>query len=492
VKSERGKLDMRVSHSAFRFVLAFVLVAAMQAVGAEKADVTTISAHAQAQGETTPAQAQVPQSSLAPEAQSVHIQVGRSIVLNTQSRLRRIVVSNPAVLDTATVSTTQVVVTAKIAGTSSLVLWDEGANARILDVYADVDVSGLREGVHSAYPGEPVQIEAEQGRVLVSGKVSGKVVADDVMRMAAVYSKDVVDFLVIGVKRQKQVMLKVRFAEVDRTRLEQFGINLLGANPKMAGTTSTGQFGPPSLPANTALSATPSALSPSSLLNIFLYRPDINLGATIQDLQEKNVLQILAEPNLLARSGEPAKFLAGGEFPFPVVQGGAGGTAASVTIMFKPYGVKLEFTATVEGDVIRLKVMPEVSTLDFTNAVVISGFEIPALATRRAETEVDLRDGQSFGIAGLLDKRTTAQLSKMPGIGDIPILGNLFKSRSLNQTNSELLVMVTPVLVDTLSDNAMTAPASPTPALPNMEDKKFDKTMDGKFNPETAETTNKK
>jgi pilus assembly protein CpaC len=223
-----------------------------------------------------------------------------------------------------------------------------------------------------------------------------------------------------------------------------------------------------------------------------LYRSDINLGATIQDLQQKNVLQILAEPNLLARSGEPAKFLAGGEFPFPVVQGGAGGTAASVTIMFKPFGVKLEFTATVEGDVIRLKVLPEVSTLDFSNAVTISGFEIPAISTRRAETEVELRDGQSFGIAGLLDRRTTAQLSKMPGIGDIPILGNLFKSKSINQTNSELLVMVTPVLVDPLSDNPVAAPANPRLSLPNMEDRKFDKTMDGKFNPETATTTDKK
>jgi pilus assembly protein CpaC len=483
---------MRVSHSVLHSVLAFFLIAAMQAAGAEKPAVNTTSAQAPAQVETAPAQTQVPQSSLAPEAQSVHIQVGRSIVLNTQSRLRRIVVSNPAVLDTATVSTTQVVVTAKIAGTSSLVLWDEGANARILDVYADVDVSGLREGVRSAYPGEPLQIEAEQGRVLVSGKVSGKVVADDVMRMAGVYSKDVVDFMVINVPHQKQVMLKVRFAEVDRTKLEQYGINLLDGNSKMAGSTSTGQYGPPSLPANTALSATPSALAPSSLLNIFLYRSDINLGATIQDLQQKNVLQILAEPNLLARSGEPAKFLAGGEFPFPVVQGGAGGTAASVTIMFKPFGVKLEFTATVEGDVIRLKVLPEVSTLDFSNAVTISGFEIPAISTRRAETEVELRDGQSFGIAGLLDRRTTAQLSKMPGIGDIPILGNLFKSKSINQTNSELLVMVTPVLVDPLSDNPLAAPVSPNLSLPNMEDKKFDKTMDGRFSPETATTTNKK
>ena len=164
-------------------------------------------------------------------------------------------------------------------------------------------------------------------------------------------------------------------------------------------------------------------------MNIFLYRPDLNLGAMITDLEEKNIAQILSEPNLMARSGEPAKFLAGGEFPFPVVQGGTGNGTA-VTIVFKPYGVKLEFTATVVGDEIRLKIAPEVSTLDFTNAVTISGFEVPALSTRRAETDVVLKNGQSFGIAGLLDRRTTIQLSKVPGIGDIPILGELFKSRS--------------------------------------------------------------
>jgi pilus assembly protein CpaC len=482
---------MRVSHTVFHSVVAFLLLATMQATGAEKPAGGTTSTQASGQVAAAPAQEQVPQSTLAPEAQSVHIQVGRSIVLNTQSRLRRIVVSNPNVLDTATVSTTQVVVTAKVAGTSSLVLWDEGANARILDVYADVDVSGLRDGIRSAYPDEPVQVEAEQGRVLITGKVSGKVVADDVMRMAGVYSKDIVDSMVINAPRTKQIMLKVRFAEVDRVKLEQFGVTLLSTAQALTGSSSTTQFGPASLAGGT-LGTSQTSLSPSNLLNIFLYRPDINLGAAIQDLQQKNVLEILAEPNLMARSGEPAKFLAGGEFPFPVVQGGAGGTAASVTIMFKPYGVKLEFTATIIGDVIRLKVLPEVSTLDFSNAVTISGFEIPAISTRRAETEVDLRDGQSFGIAGLLDKRTTAQMSKMPGFGDIPILGSLFKSKNFNQTNSELLVMVTPVLVDPLSNATIAPPENPRLSLHNMDDRQFDKTVGGKFNSEPDTTTNKK
>ena len=179
----------------------------------------------------------------------------------------------------------------------------------------------------------------------------------------------------------------------------------------------------------------------------------------------------------MARSGETAKFLAGGEFPFPVVQGGVG-SAVAVTIQFKPYGVKLEFTGTIEdGDVIRLKIAPEVSALDFTNAVQISGFEIPALSTRRAETEVELKDGQGFGIAGLLDRRTTLQLSKFPGFGDIPILGQLFRSKSFNRSNTELLVFVTPTIVDPLSAQ-MTPPEKlkmPVHNLDGKESKEFDK-----------------
>jgi pilus assembly protein CpaC len=198
----------------------------------------------------------------------------------------------------------------------------------------------------------------------------------------------------------------------------------------------------------------------NDLLNIFIFRPDLNLGATIKALQDKNILQILAEPNLLAVSGEPAKFLAGGELPYPIVQAGVGGQN-TVTIQFKPFGVKLDFTGTVEADdVVRLKVAPEVSAVDYANAINLQGTVLPAISTRRAETVVDLRNGQSFGIAGLLDQRTTAQLSKVPGIGDIPILGVLFRSKGVDRSNTELLVIVTPTIVDS------PAVASVEPQLP--------------------------
>jgi len=203
------------------------------------------------------------------------------------------------------------------------------------------------------------------------------------------------------------------------------------------------------------------------------------LGATIKAMQQKQVLQILAEPNLMAISGQPAHFLAGGEFPYPVIQGNGGGNGpGTVTIQFKPYGVRLEFVGTVDDDneTIRLKVTPEVSSLDYTNAVTISGFTMPAIQTRRAETEIELKNGQSFGIAGLLDERTTVQLSKVPGIGDIPVLGQLFKSRNLNLTNSELIVLVTPTIVDPVA-GTMPSPEPPSINMPvhNLDTGTFDK-----------------
>jgi pilus assembly protein CpaC len=191
-----------------------------------------------------------------------------------------------------------------------------------------------------------------------------------------------------------------------------------------------------------------SAIGVSNLLNIFLFRPDINLALTIQALQQNNVLEILAEPNLLTASGKDASFLAGGEFPFPIVQGTTGGGFAGITIQFKEFGVRLNFTPTLmPNGLIHLHVKPEVSALDFTNALTISGFVIPAISTRRVESEMDLKDGQSFAIAGLVDNRETEQLSKIPFIGDIPVLGKLFTSRSINKTKDELLVMVTPRIV---------------------------------------------
>jgi pilus assembly protein CpaC len=218
------------------------------------------------------------------------------------------------------------------------------------------------------------------------------------------------------------------------------------------------------------LSSTPAVFGLGNLLNIFLFRPDANLGVTIRALQQRNLLEILAEPNVLALDGHEASFLAGGEFPFPIVQGGVN---TAVTIVFKEFGVRLRFTPNIQEDgTILLKVAPEVSSLDFANALTISGFLIPALSTRRAETEVVLRDGQSFAIAGLIDNRLADIASKIPLLGDIPFLGKLFKSRSTNSSQTELLVMVTPRLVRPLEPNGV--PTIPKFPIPFIDPEEFD------------------
>jgi len=403
-------------------------------------------------------------------------------VIRTEPRLRRVLVGNPAVVTTATTAPNEVVVTATAAGSSSVVLWEENNQSRIIEVFADLDVSLLRDAITRGLPGEDIEAESEEGRVVLTGTASSSAIADQIGKMAAPFSKEIVNSIKIALPhRQKQVLLKVRFAQVDRAKLSAFGINLLSSGAaNTIGTVTTQQFGTLGLgdqgKLTNAIGAPNRGFTTtetlSDLLNIFIFRPDLNLGATIRDLQQRNVLQILAEPDLLAANGETARFLAGGELPYPVVSGVAG--QATVTVQFKPFGVKLEFTGYIEGDnTVRLKVFPEVSSLDFTNAVTISGFVLPAIATRHAETVVELRDGQSFGIAGLLDQRTTAQFSKVPGIGDIPILGQLFRSRSISKTNSELVVIVTPTIVDPAATQTA-APELPKMPIAPLEQKQFD------------------
>ncbi|MGZ4840239.1 MAG: type II and III secretion system protein family protein [Candidatus Angelobacter sp.] len=482
--SEKVGKNMRVIH--WSFIRTAITVICLVAVGAQAREKSS---------DPQPGGPSVKNVSEAVDTQEVHILTGRSVIINMQSRLERVLVSNPSVISTVTTSPTQVVMMAKEPGASSVILWDVTGHSRMLEVTSDVDVGGLREAIQQAFPTESIQVTADRGRILLSGAVSSKADFDTVSRLAGSFTKEVVNSVGINETRHgRQILLKVRFAEVDRTKLDQFGINFLSTGAaNTPGVISTQQFGPiapggggggsgsgsitgkipGSLPGATT------TFNVSDLLNIFLFRPDLNLGATIRDLQQKNVLQILAEPNLLAMNGETAKFIAGGEFPFPVVQGGIqNGTA--VTIQFRPFGVQLQFVALIEkDDVIRLKVAPEVSSLDFANALTISGFVVPAISTRRAETEVELRSGQSFGIAGMLDHRTTAQLSKVPGIGDIPILGQLFRSKSINHSSTELLVIVTPTIVDPLARTAE-MPKLPEHPIPMLDEKQFDKSVNKK------------
>lgn len=415
----------------------------------------------------------------------LHLVVGHSMFISTVDRLRRVYVSDPDVLDSFTSSPRQIVVTAKKPGVSGLILWDETGHSKAYLIKSDVDVTDLRHALKDAFPTENIRVEGRGDEVALAGTISSPQTGDAAVKLAGLFSKDVADSMLVLPQHTPQVRLKVRVVEIDRSRAEQLGFNFFGTG-KNGFATGTGQFAAISTAPG---GSTPSAgsgtasdlLSVSSLLSLFYYNNSLGLGAAIEALVNKQIVQILAEPTITAVSGQKASFLSGGEFPYPVVQGGTGGFT-SVTIQFRPYGVKLDFTPNVLPDgTIQLKVAPEVSALDYTNEVTISGYTIPAISTRRAETQIELRSGQSFSISGLLDNRTTDQLEKIPGIGDIPILGKLFQSRSTNHSVAELAVIVTPTLVDPLSENP--EPGQPKMVIPMINDQKFDKGMTPKTPP---------
>jgi len=426
---------------------------------------------------------QAPASQSAPSGESeapqtLHLLVGRSIVISSPTRIKRVSLADPTIAEAVVVSPTQVLVNGKAPGGVSLVLWDEADQSQAFEVSVDIDVLGLTQKIHEVFPAEDVHIETSKDVVMLSGKISSGAVADKILEVVKNATPKVISMMQVPPVQTGQILLQVRFAEIDRAALSQLGINLFSTGAgKTVGNLSTGQFGgvaPPDItdifgvkgpPISNEVFSDEQKLS--DVLNLFLFNPSIHLGAVVKALQSKNLLQILAEPNLLTESGKEASFLAGGEFPFPVLQSSASGGFAGITILFKEFGVRLNFTPTLTPDgLIHLKVKPEVSSLDFTQALTLQGFIIPALSTRRAESEMALSDGQSFAIAGLVDNRVTEVLSKVPGIGDIPILGKLFRSRSLNKSRSELLIVVTPRIVQPVSaDKAPAGPVFPAPFL---------------------------
>src|SRR5213596_1756636 len=389
-----------------------------------------------------PAKAQIPPAnSQAPQAEGqgaapLRVMVGKSLLINTTERLKRVSVTDPTVADALVVTPTQILVHGRSPGEVSLLIWDELERSRSFDLRVDVDVSAASEEERRIFRDEQIDVSPSRSAIVLSGHVTTEDVAKHAGQVAGAYSKNVINVLSFGPVGAQEVLLEVKFAEVDRSAVTQLGVNLFA--PGLGNTialSQTGQFGTLNV-TNTAqttvtngntqtttTTATPPVVNISDFLNLFVARTDVNIGAVIKALQQKNLLQILAEPNLIAVNGKEASFLAGGEFPFPIVQPGQGFTA--VTIQFREFGVKLKFTPVImPNNNIHLQVVPEVSQLDFTNALTISGFTVPALSTRKAQTEFELQDGQSFVIAGLMDNRVTSVANKMPGLGDIPILGN--------------------------------------------------------------------
>jgi pilus assembly protein CpaC len=416
-----------------------------------------------------------PQSQQSQGSAPLRVMVGKSLLINTTERLKRISVTDPTIAYATVITPTQILVHGRAPGEVSLLIWDELERSRSFDLRVDVDVSACAEEEHRVFPDEQITVTPSRAAVVLSGHVSTEDVAKRAGELASAYSPKVVNVLTFGPVGAQEVLLQVKFAEVDRTALTQLGVNFISTGAaNVVGTTTTGQFGgfgQQQISQNSGQGNTVQTNETiNNVLNLFLFRPDVHFGAVIEALQNKNLLQILAEPNLIAVNGKEASFLAGGQFPFPIVQPGAGFTA--VTISFKEFGVRLQFTPVImpNGN-IHLKVAPEVSTLDFGNALTISGFTVPALSTRRAETEFELQDGQSFVIAGLMDNRVTDIGNKIPGLGDIPILGTFFRSKSAQKTRSELMVLCTVRRISPSSE----PPAPPKDPKPFLDKEQFDK-----------------
>ena len=382
--------------------------------------------------------------------QELKMTVGKSVVIDYPSDVGRISTSNPDIVDAVPITAREILINAKANGQSTLVVWSKTGERSFFAVTVDQNLEGLQKLLKDAFPNESIEIVASRDSAALNGKVSTQLVADRAVALMIPLVKSVINNLQIPpAPIDKQIVLHVKFAELNRSMAQQLGVNLLSTGAaNTPGRISTGQFasGSPSTLRGIiggALNGTSSEFNLSDALNIFAFRPDLNLAAVIKALETANVLQILAEPNLVTTNGKEASFLAGGEFPVPVLQGG--GNAGAVTIQFREFGIRLNFLPIITANgTIKMHVKQELSTIDLTNAVVFSGFTIPALSTRRAETDVELGEGQSFAIAGLIDERAQSQLSKIPGLANIPILGMLFKSRDIRKSKTELVVLVTP------------------------------------------------
>jgi pilus assembly protein CpaC len=379
------------------------------------------------------------------DGSEIDLLVGRSALLNVGATIARVSLTVPDVADALVTAPTQLLIHGKQPGTISLFVWDRAGTIKTFEVVVRRDLNALKEQLRQLFPAEEITVLGSGKDVVVSGTVASKYVVEKAAEVAAGYvekKENVVNLL----KQQEgvasnQVMLRVRFAEVSRSALQELGASFFANGYKNEW---FGRTQPPGVPGPTFDEG---KLIFSDFLNLFVFNAKEGLGAVVRALENKGLFQSLAEPNLIATNGKEASFLAGGEYPYPVVQPSGTG-AASVTIMFKEFGVRLNFTPTVlGGDLINLKVKPEVSALDFANAIELEGFRIPALSTRRTETEIELRDGQTFAIAGLMNNTLTNSMSKIPGLGDIPILGYLFRSRAYQKNQTELVVMITPSIV---------------------------------------------
>ncbi len=416
--------------------------------------------------------AQAPAALPRPQFDRVLVTAGRSTVVPTDFNVTRIAVTNPEIADAVVVQPREVLVDGKKAGTVSLILWSADQRKQY-DIVVEPAITNLEQQLQALFPGEDITVSVNEEAIVLSGHVSSTAVmlrAAEIATASTSKSKIINMLQVPGGSESQQVMLQVRIAEVNRKALTELGLNLFLNSTRYAARSTTQQFAAPDFD-----DTEPRGLVFSDFLNLMFFDKKEGIGGVIRALQQKGGFQSLAEPNLIAYNGQEASFLAGGEFPVPVVQAGSGSNA--VTIMFKEFGVRLNFKPTIAGDLIRLKVRPEVSTLDFANGITLEGFRIPALTTRRAETDVELRDGQSFAIAGLLDNIRQDDSAAIPILSKLPILGAFFKSKAERAEETELMVLVTPRLVRALNPDEV--PPLPTSIRPFIKKGDIGQQLDG-------------
>jgi pilus assembly protein CpaC len=390
--------------------------------------------------------------SAAPSSRELVLTVGKSLLVNSAANIERVAVGYGDFAEARVVGPKEVLLDGKAAGETSLIIWQEGGNKLFFDVLVRPSTSvvrtkmeTLRRQLLEQLPGQEIKPLLDNDTVFLTGTAKDLNSVERAMAIAAPVGK-VVNLLYVDVPAgDTQILLKVQFATVDRSNTQELGLNLFSTGAtNTVGRVSTGQFGAPVVTTDANGKGT---VTLSDALNFFLFRPDLNLGATIKALQTKGLFELLAEPNVLAINGKQASFLAGGEFPYPILQGGGAGLG-QVTVAFREFGVRINFLPVVTArGTIRLDVSPEVSALDYTAGLTIQGYTIPGLTTRRVQTEIELQSGQSFAIGGLLDRRLQETLDRVPLLSNVPLLGKLFQSRSLNKTNNELIVIVTPEIV---------------------------------------------
>jgi pilus assembly protein CpaC len=387
------------------------------------------------------------------EQGQLRLAVNKSAVINTRTPYSRVSVGNPDIIADNQIGETSLLITARQAGTTQLIIWDEQERSQVIDVTVDFDLHGLQNQMRVMFPNGAIDVSSVNGTIALRGTVPSLQVAEQATALAEPYARNVLNFL--EVSGGQQIMLQVRFAEVSRAALVNLGFSGFATD----GTASFGTInGPGGRPIGAAATGQETTIEQG--VSVFGTGAIGNVAFEyfLSALRQNNLLRVLAEPNLIAMSGEEASFLAGGEFPVPVPQNT--GAAATITVEFKRFGIQLNFVPVVLGDGrIRLKVAPEVSALDYSNAVVLGGFRVPALTTRNVNTTVELAEGQTFAIAGLLNSRMQANREAVPVLGDVPVLGKLFSSIRYERQETELLVLVTPRLVEGMNPDQV-------PALP--------------------------